>query len=47
MQLTLLLKILIAVMTWGKKWCSYTVTVLCDNEAVVTILGSRYCKEPT
>ena len=42
-----LVPILIAVMTWGQKWRGYIVTVLCDNEAVVTILGSRYCKEPT
>ena len=42
-----LIPILIAVMTWGKKWRGYTVVVFCDNEAIVTVLGSRYCKEPT
>ena len=42
-----LIPILIAVMTWGKKWRSYTVVVFCDNEAVVTVLGSRCCKKPT
>ena len=41
-----LVPILIAVMTWGQKWRGYTVSVFCDNEAVVTILGSQYCKEP-
>ena len=34
-------------MTWGKKWEGYTVVVFCDNETVVTILGSWYYKEPT
>ena len=42
-----LVPILIAVMIWGQKWRGYTVAVFCDNEAVVAILGSQYCKEPT
>ena len=41
-----LIPIMIAVMIWGSKWQGCTVLVHCDNEAVVAILSSRYCKEP-
>ena len=38
--------ILIAVMIWGYKWRGCTVVFYFDNEAVVAVLCSRYCKEP-
>ena len=41
-----LIPIMIAVMIWGYKWQGHTVLFYCDNEAVVAILSSRYCKEP-
>ena len=37
---------MIAVMIWGNKWRGYTVLVYCDNEAIVAILTSRFCKKP-
>ena len=41
-----LIPIMIAVMIWGHKWWGYNVVVNCDNEAVVTVLGSQYSREP-
>ena len=41
-----LVPILVAVMIRGHKWHGCIVSVYCDNEAGVTILNSRYCKEP-
>ena len=41
-----LIPIMIAVMIWGNEWQGSTILVYCDNEAVVAILSSRYCKEP-
>ena len=41
-----LIPIMIAVMIWGHKWQGYNVVVNCDNEAVVTVLGSWYSREP-
>ena len=37
---------MIAIMVWGQKWRGCNVVVNCDNEAVVTVLGSRYSREP-
>ena len=41
-----LVPILVAAMMQGHKWHGCTVSMYCDNEAGVTILNSRYCKEP-
>ncbi len=41
-----LMPIILAVMVWGRSWFGCHVHCHCDNEAVVTILGSRYALNP-
>ena len=41
-----LLPIILAALIWGRSWHSQTVLSYCDNQAVVSILRSRTCKQP-
>ncbi len=41
-----LLPIVLALATWGKAWKGRHVHCRCDNKAVVSILGSRYARNP-
>jgi len=40
-----LIPVLIATVVWGSNWKGFSVMVHCDNEAVVTVLNSRYSKD--
>ena len=42
-----LLPIVVACMVWGRQWMRSTVTVYCDNEAVVEMVRAGYSKEPS
>ena len=41
-----LIPIIIAAVIWGRNWTGHKVIARCDNESVVTVLNSRYSKEP-
>lgn len=41
-----LMPILIAAVIWGDTWQGHGVVAHCDNSAVVTVLNSRYCRDP-
>ena len=41
-----LLPIVLAITTWGPAWRGSHLHCLCDNEAVVSIVGSRYSGNP-
>ena len=41
-----LIPIIIAAVIWGSNWTGYRVIARCDNESIVTVLNSRYSKEP-
>jgi len=41
-----LIPIIIAAVICGKNWTGHKVIARCDNESVVTVLNSRYSKEP-
>lgn len=36
----------VAAAIWGRRWAGYCVTSACDNQAVVSVLNSRHCREP-
>ena len=42
-----LIPILIAAVVWGKDWLGCRAVARCDNAAVVAVLNSRSCKDPT
>ena len=37
---------LVALRVWGKLWTSTHVLILCDNEAVVQVMGNSRTKDP-
>lgn len=41
-----LIPVLIAALIWGQQWRGCVITSHCDNEAVVSILNSRYSRDP-
>lgn len=40
-----LVPIIIAGILWGEQWASCHVRVQCDNQAVVDVIRSRYCRD--
>lgn len=41
-----LFPIVVAAMVWGKRWAGQSIMVHCDNQAVVEVVNSGYCKDP-
>jgi hypothetical protein len=41
-----LVPILVAAIVWGLQWQGCRVVAHCDNMAVVTVVNSRYCRDP-
>ena len=42
-----MLNILVAIHTWGQKWCGKAVKIACDNQAVVSVLNSGKTRDLT
>lgn len=40
-----LIPVVIVAAIWGHEWPGHYVTSACDNQAVVAVLNSRYCRE--
>ena len=40
------LPVVLACIVWGREWTSCTVCCHCDNEAVVSVINSRYARDP-
>ena len=42
-----LFPIVVAAMVWGKRWAGHSIQVYCDNQTVVGVVNSGYCKDPS